>query len=114
MDRKEIITLFAQNLRAERARKNYSQEKLAELAEISPEYLARIEKEKNIKIVFQPPKPKKVEPIDLAAIATMEDDEDGAMPQNERNCLFEKTDYKNELLRRVRRLWARKKNLLIY
>ena len=46
MDRKEIITLFAQNLRAERARKNYSQEKLAELAEISPEYLARIEKEK--------------------------------------------------------------------
>ena len=46
MDRKEIITLFAQNLRAERARKNYSQEKLAELAEISPEYLASIEKEK--------------------------------------------------------------------
>ena len=38
--------IIAQNLRAERARKNYSQEKLAELAEISPEYLARIEKEK--------------------------------------------------------------------
>ena len=46
MDRKEIIKIFAENIRAERARKKYTQEKLAEMAEISPEYLARIEKEK--------------------------------------------------------------------
>ena len=31
---------------AERARKQFSQEKLAEMADITPEYLARIEKEK--------------------------------------------------------------------
>ena len=47
-----------------------------------------------MKVIFQPPKPKKVETIDLAAIAEMEDDDDGAMPQNERTCLFEKTDQK--------------------
>lgn len=46
MDRREIIKIFAENVRAERARKQYSQEKLAELADITPEYLARIEKEK--------------------------------------------------------------------
>lgn len=46
MDRKEVIKIFAENLRAERARKNFSQEKLAEMADITPEYLARIEKEK--------------------------------------------------------------------
>ena len=46
MDRKQIIKIFAENLRAERARKNYTQEKLAELANITPEYLARLEKEK--------------------------------------------------------------------
>jgi len=46
MDRQKIIKLFAGNVRAERARKCYSQEKLAELANITPEYLARIEKEK--------------------------------------------------------------------
>lgn len=46
MDRQEIIKLFAENVRAERARKKYSQEKLAEMADITPEYLARIEKEK--------------------------------------------------------------------
>lgn len=46
MDRKEIIRIFSENVRAERARKQYSQEKLAEMAGITPEYLARIEKEK--------------------------------------------------------------------
>lgn len=46
MDRKKIIKIFAENVRAERARKSLSQEKLAEKADITPEYLARIEKEK--------------------------------------------------------------------
>lgn len=46
MDREEVIKIFAENLRAERARKQISQEKLAEMADITPEYLARIEKEK--------------------------------------------------------------------
>lgn len=46
MDRNEIIKIFAENVRAERARKMLSQEKLAEKADITPEYLARIEKEK--------------------------------------------------------------------
>ncbi len=41
-----MIKIFAENLRAERARKQFSQEKLAEMADITPEYLARIEKEK--------------------------------------------------------------------
>ena len=44
MDRELIIKTFAENIRAERARKKYSQEKLAEMADITPEYLARIEK----------------------------------------------------------------------
>ena len=46
MEREEVIKIFAENLRAERARKQFSQEKLAEMADITPEYLARIEKEK--------------------------------------------------------------------
>ena len=46
MDRELIIKTFAENIRAERARKKYSQEKLAEMADITPEYLARIKKEK--------------------------------------------------------------------
>ena len=46
MDREEVIRIFAENLRAEGARKQFSQEKLAEMADITPEYLARIEKEK--------------------------------------------------------------------
>ena len=46
MDREEVIKIFAENLRAERARKQFSQEKLAEMADITPESLARIEKEK--------------------------------------------------------------------
>lgn len=46
MKREDIIRIFAENLRAERARRQYSQEILAEKAEITPEYLARIEHEK--------------------------------------------------------------------
>lgn len=46
MDRNEIIKIFAENVRAVRARKRLSQETLAEKADITPEYLARIEKEK--------------------------------------------------------------------
>ena len=46
MNREDIIKLFAENLRVERARKNITQEKLAEMANITPEYLARLEKEK--------------------------------------------------------------------
>ncbi len=46
MKREDIIRIFAENLRAERARRQYSQEILAEKADITPEYLARIEHEK--------------------------------------------------------------------
>ena len=46
MDDKQIIKIFASNLRAERARKDYTQEQLAIKANISAEYLNRIEKEK--------------------------------------------------------------------
>ena len=46
MERDEIIRIFAENLRAERARRKLSQELLAEKADITPEYLARIEHEK--------------------------------------------------------------------
>ena len=51
-----------------------------------------------MKVIFQPPKPKKVETIDLAAIAEMEDDVDGANPKNERIGAIEKTDSKTNLL----------------
>ena len=67
------------------------------------EQIKQMESRKVI-VVRQPPKQKEIKKIDLAAIADMEDDEDGAMPQNERTCLFEKTDSKNNLLRRVRGL----------
>ena len=46
MNRKQIMQLFASNLRAERARKNYTQEKLAEMAGVSIEYISRVENEK--------------------------------------------------------------------
>ena len=57
-----------------------------------------------MKVIFQPPKPKKVETIDLAAIAEMEDDVDGANPKNNQICFIEKTDSIENLLRRVRGL----------
>ena len=46
MEREQVIRIFAENLRAERARKKLTQEQLAEKADITPEYLARIESEK--------------------------------------------------------------------
>ena len=46
MEREKVIRIFAENLRAERARKKLTQEQLAEKADITPEYLARIESEK--------------------------------------------------------------------
>ncbi|MBR2526669.1 helix-turn-helix transcriptional regulator [bacterium] len=46
MEKKTILKIFASNLRAERARKGYSQEFLSEKANITTEYLNRIEKEK--------------------------------------------------------------------
>ena len=46
MNRDKIIKLFAEKLRVERIKKNITQEKLAEMANITPEYLARIEKGK--------------------------------------------------------------------
>lgn len=46
MERKEFISEFAANLRAERARRKYTQEFLAEKADITTEYLAKIESEK--------------------------------------------------------------------
>ena len=44
MNREEIILKFAQNLRAERARKGYSQEFLAEKAGLSRDYISRLER----------------------------------------------------------------------
>ena len=41
MDKKKIVEIFSANVRAERARKNYTQEKVAEFAEISTEYLSK-------------------------------------------------------------------------
>ena len=73
-------------------------------AKIEAQILLREEKERNMKIIFQPPKPKKKFEIDLAAIADMEDDDDGANPPRERICMIEKTDSKENLIRRVRGL----------
>ena len=80
--------------------------KKARNAEICAKIEAQIllQQSKPVKVIFQPPKPKKVEIIDLAAIADMEDDDDGAMPQNDLKHLFEKTDSKQNLIRRVRGL----------
>ena len=61
-----------------------------------------LQQSKPVKVIFQPPKPKKVDEIDLAAIANMEDDFDGTNTKNERVCSIEKTDSKENLLRRVR------------
>jgi hypothetical protein len=44
-------------------------------ARIEAQILQRIEKEKNMKIIFQPPKPRKLPVVDLSIIADMEDEE---------------------------------------
>ncbi len=46
MNKEKIIKVFAGNIRAERARNCYTQESLAEKADISTEYVTKIEKEK--------------------------------------------------------------------
>jgi len=46
MKENEIKKIFASNLRAERARINYTQEKLAELCGVTTEYISKIENEK--------------------------------------------------------------------
>lgn len=73
-------------------------------AEICAKIEAQIKQMESRKVIIvrQSPPAKKVKQIDLAAIADMEDDVDGANPQNERTCLFEKTDSKENLIRRVR------------
>lgn len=45
-DRKELLKLLAENIRVERARKNFTQEFLAEKSDITPQHLYRIENEK--------------------------------------------------------------------
>ena len=88
------------------AAREEEREKKARDAEICAKIEAQIllMQSKPVKVIRQPPKPKRIEPIDLAAIADMEDDEDGAMPQNDLKHLSEKTDSKNNLIRRVRGL----------
>ena len=46
MDKKRTLKILAENIRVERARKKYSQEYLAEQADITPQHLYRIENEK--------------------------------------------------------------------
>lgn len=46
MNSNNIKKIFSANLRAERARKNYTQEKLAELSHVSTEYVSRLENAK--------------------------------------------------------------------
>jgi len=45
-DKEEFLNQLAENIRVERARKHYSQEKLAEMADITPQHLYRIENAK--------------------------------------------------------------------
>ena len=47
MNKEKIVEIFSANLRAERARKKYTQEQLAEVAEITTEYLSKIENGKD-------------------------------------------------------------------
>ncbi len=42
----DVLKILAENIRVERARKKYSQEYLAEQADITPQHLYRIENEK--------------------------------------------------------------------
>jgi len=45
-DKEKFLNKLAENIRVERARKNFSQEKLAEMANITPQHLYRIENAK--------------------------------------------------------------------
>ena len=75
----EVNAMMEAAREEERTRKAHNAEICAK---IEKQILLLQEKEKNIKIIFQPPKPKKIKTIDLAAIADMEDDVDGANPKN--------------------------------
>ena len=46
MERNEVLKIFSENLRAERSRKKYSQDQLAELAGITQKSLCSIENQK--------------------------------------------------------------------
>ena len=46
IDKERALKILAENIRVERARKKYSQEYLAEQADITPQHLYRIENEK--------------------------------------------------------------------
>lgn len=46
IEKDELLKILAENIRVERARKKYSQEYLAEQADITPQHLYRIENEK--------------------------------------------------------------------
>ena len=46
LNRDKVLKILAENIRVERARKNLSQEYLAELADITPQHMYRIETEK--------------------------------------------------------------------
>ncbi len=46
LNRDKVLKILAENIRVERARKNLSQEYLAELADITPQHMYRIENEK--------------------------------------------------------------------
>lgn len=52
MNQKELISEFAANLRAERARRKYTQEYLAEKADITADYMTKIELEKYSPSIF--------------------------------------------------------------
>ena len=52
MNKKEIISEFAANLRDERARRKYTQEYLAEKADITADYMTKIELEKYNPSIF--------------------------------------------------------------
>lgn len=45
-DKEKLLEQLAENVRVERARKHYSQELLAEMADITPQHLYRIENAK--------------------------------------------------------------------
>ena len=51
-DREKLLKQLAENVRVERARKHYSQEFLAEMADITPQHLYRIENAKVCPTIF--------------------------------------------------------------
>ena len=46
LDKSYVLKILAENIRIERARKKISQESLAEMSDITPQHLYRIENEK--------------------------------------------------------------------